>query len=280
MLPERDKSAELVCVGREVDLTDRARALALFRDAGPVDYVIHLADVSGSADWAVANAVPQFLANCVMTANVIDGWTQFQPGARLIGMSSLWAYPEQVSLADEDRYWEGRLHRATEHYGLSKKLLGVGIGAAFRQTGARGTMLVLGSVYGPGDTSGHLIPSLIRRMRENPEYLRIQGDGMATRDFIFIDDQIEAILRHLDFEGELLNIGSGVTHRVRDVVDSLVRLMPYRGAVVYDPATASGVKERRLDVSRANAMTGWPTKFVLHSLDAGLAKTLAASKLV
>ena len=46
-----------------------------------------------------------------------------------------------------------------------------------REHEMRGTMLVLGNVYGPGDTSSRVIPSLIRRMQANPPVLEVWGDG-------------------------------------------------------------------------------------------------------
>jgi nucleoside-diphosphate-sugar epimerase len=275
-LRQHDPAADVICTGLEADLTVRDTAMDLFRDCGSLDYIVHLADVAGDASWSQAHAVSQFLANSYMATHVIDAWTTHQPRARLVGMSTLWAYPERVVEAVEDRYWDGRLHVPTEHYGLVKKLFGAGIAAARRERGARGTMLVLGSVYGPGDATFHVIPSLIRRMRENVDRLEVFGDGTQTRDFIFVDDQVEGIVRHLDYDGDLLNIGSGVTHSIREVVACLARLMPYAGRIVFQAAKASGVRERRMDVTCATAATGWPANVALHSLDAGLAKTLAA----
>jgi nucleoside-diphosphate-sugar epimerase len=275
-LHQHDPAADVICSGREADLTVRDTAMQLFRDCGRLDYIVHLADVAGDANWSQAHAVSQFLANSYMATHVIDAWTTQQPGARLVGMSTLWAYPERVVRAVEDGYWDGRLHVPTEHYGLVKKLFGAGIATARRERGAHGTMLVLGNVYGPNDSTFHVIPSLIRRMRENSALLEILGDGTQTRDFIFVDDQVSGIIRHLDYDGDLLNIGSGVTHSIRDVVECLVRLTSYTGRVVFNAGTAGGVSERRMDVTRATAATGWPANVALHSLEAGLAKTLAA----
>lgn len=268
---------DVVSVGRSHDLTHRANAMAAFREAGSVDYVIHLADVQGDATWSASHATEQFLANGYMGLHVLDAWMQHQPSARFIGVSTLWAFPESIVDVRESDYWSGRMHVPTEHYGIAKKLLGVGIGAARRQRGMRGTMLVLGSVYGPADPTFHVIPSLIRRMRANPDALEILGDGTQTRDFIYVDDQIEGIVRHLDYDGDLLNIGSGSTHSVREVVDTLVRVLPYGGTVSYNPAKAAGVANRRMVVDAARAATGWPDNHRFLSLQDGLRRTVAAA---
>lgn len=275
-----DASHEVVTVGRSVDLTRRENALAAFRDAGPVDYIIHLADVQGDATWSAQHAAEQFLANHYIGLHVLDGWMQHQAQAQFVGVSSLWAFPESVVDVDEREYWNGRMHAPTEHYGFAKKLVGVGIGAARRQHGLRGTMLVLGSVYGPDDPTFHVIPSLIRRMRSQPDRLDVFGDGSQTRDFIYIDDQIEGIIRHLDHDGELLNIGSGRTYTIREVVEALVRVTAYAGEVHFDASKGAGVANRRMLVHAARAASGWPDNHQFVSLDEGLRRTVAALEVV
>jgi len=269
---------EVVTVGRGADLTQRDNALTAFADAGAVDYVIHLADVQGDAGWSSRHAAEQFLANHYIALHVLEAWMQHQPAARFVGVSSLWAFPEAVVEVRESDYWAGRMHGPTEHYGMAKKVLGVGIGAARRELGLRGTMLVLGSVYGPNDPTFHVIPSLIRRMLANPNALEIFGDGTQTRDFIYIDDQVEGIIRHLNHDGELLNIGSGTSYAIREVVDTLVRVMSYRGQVTFDAASEVGVRNRKMIVDAARVATGWPNNHEFVSLVEGLTRTVAATK--
>ena len=115
-------------------------------------------------------------------------------------------------------------------------------------------------------------------MRENPDLLEIWGDGTQTRDFIFVDDQIEGIFRHLDFNGELLNISSGASASIKEVVNILAELMDYKGKIVFDASKNAGVANRRINVSLASQTTGWPNNFQLHTLREGLLKTVNAFK--
>ncbi|HEY3861894.1 MAG TPA: NAD-dependent epimerase/dehydratase family protein [Verrucomicrobiae bacterium] len=276
----REKFGEegVVSAGREFDLREPARARELFANFGAFDYIVHLADVQGNAQWSARNAADQFLANAKISLNVLEAWRLSQPRARLICMSSLWAYPERIAEAAEADYWNGRLHQATEHYGLNKKLLGVGLEAHKRQHGMKGTSLVLGSVYGPEDATTHVIPSLLARMRQNPDRLEIWGDGTETRDFIYVDDQVRGIFEHRDYNGELLNISSGKTYSIREAVDILARLMDYKGEIVFDVSKASGTASRRINVALAGQTTGWPAQFKLHTLEEGLQKTVNSYK--
>jgi GDP-L-fucose synthase len=265
---------EVVAPPRGVDLLDRDATRQAFSGTGKVDYVLHAADVGGDARWAADHAGTQMLSNSRMALNLLEAWRDLQPQARLVGFSSLWAYPERVVEAHEEAYWDGRMHVPTEHYGLGKKLLGVGIQAMRREHGLSGTMLVLGNVYGPGDTSTRVIPSLIRRMRSSPARLEVWGDGTETRDFVYVDDQVEGVLQHLDSDAELLNVTTGVYFAIRDVVSTLSRLMDYGGEVVYQAGKGAGVARRRVDVSKAGKLTGWPGNHQLHTLEEGLRKTL------
>jgi nucleoside-diphosphate-sugar epimerase len=274
-LAERHGDDQVLAVGREFDLENSARADDLFGRHGRFGYVIHLADVQGNAAWSAAHAASQFMRNTAISWNVLRCWKAFQPDARLVTASSLWAYPEAIAVADEDHYWSGRMNVATEHYGLTKKIMGAGIEAHKREYGMHGTTLVLGSVYGPGDRSTHVIPSLIRRMRESPKRLDVLGDGTERRQFIYIDDQIEGIIRHLDYDGDLLNVVTDHAHTIADVVRILVGLVGYSGEVVFGQA-GSGGSFRKLDSRRAERVSGWPTDVSFVSLQDGLAKTVAS----
>jgi GDP-L-fucose synthase len=277
-LQERCGAEAVVSVGREFDLTEPGRVRELFEGFGAFDYIFHLADVQGNARWSAQNAATQFMANAKISANVLEAWHLWQRPARLIVLSSLWAYPATVVEAAEKDYWNGRMHQPTEHYGLNKKFLGVGLEAHKRQHGLRGTALVLGSVYGPEDATSHVIPSLLTRMRQNPDLLEIWGDGTETRDFIYVEDQVRGIFEHRDYNGELLNIASGQSYSIRQVVDILAALMEYKGRIVFDVSKASGTANRRINVTLAGQTTGWPAQFKLHTLQEGLQKTVNSFK--
>jgi GDP-L-fucose synthase len=273
-LQERFDAQSVTSVGREFDLREAPRVRELFAGFGAFDYIIHLADVQGDARWSAQNAAAQFLANAKISLNVLEAWQLWQAQARLVCLSSLWAYPESLVEAAEKDYWNGRMHRPTEHYGLNKKFLGVGLEACKRQHGMKGTCLVLGSVYGPEDSTTHVIPSLLARMRRNPDLLEIWGDGAETRDFIYVEDQVRGIFEHLDYNGELLNISSGQASSIRQVVEILARLMEYKGRIVFDASKATGAARRRINTDLAGRTTGWPGKGTLHTLEEGLRKTV------
>lgn len=273
-IKNNEPASDVLPVGHEWDLTDPIACKKLLSQSGRLDYLFHLADVSGNVKWSASHSADQFFDNTKISLSILESMREVQPQARLVGFSSLWAYPEKITLAREDSYWDGPLYGPTRHYGMNKKLFGIGLLACKQQHQMRGTVLVLGSVYGPGDHTDHVIPSLINKMKCNPNMIEVWGDGSQTRDFIYVEDQVRAIFLHKDFDGDLLNISSGQSHSVREVVDTLARLLNYNGQIVYRPAEGAGVSERRVDITKASMESGWPVKFKLHSLEEGLLKTL------
>jgi GDP-L-fucose synthase len=267
-------NSNVVSIGREYDLTDITACNKLFRQAVSFDYIFHLADVSGNARWSALHSADQFFANAKISLNILESSIKFQPNARLIGFSSLWAYPAKITWAQEQNYWDGPLHQPTQHYGLNKKFLGGGLQACKQQLNTKGTIMVLGSVYGPGDHSDHVIPALIKRLKDNPERLEVWGSGRQVRDFIYVDDQVQSIYMHKDFNGNLLNISGGQSYSIREVVETLAKILSYKGEIIYLSEEDSMDDIRCMDMTLAGQETGWPNNYKLRSLEEGLLLTI------
>jgi nucleoside-diphosphate-sugar epimerase len=269
-----EPNSEVIGIGREHDLTDLDVCMSMLRDSGCLDYIFHFADVSGNAEWSKRHSADQFLANARISINMLEAIKTVQSTAHLIGFSSAWAYPANHRNLSEEHYWDGPMLKSIQHYGLTKKVFGGGLQSYKQQYDMTGSVLVLGSVYGPGDKSDHLIPSLISRMSSDKTRLEIRGDGNQIRDFIYISDQLEAIYVHRDSNLDLLNISGGQTFTVREVVDCLADLMAYKGDIIYEINSTPSDDVRILDMSRATETTGWPRNYRLITLREGLALTL------
>ena len=273
-LAQQEPDAEIIAIGREHNLFDPAICKNVLSNCGKLDYILHFADVNGNAEWSRKHAADQYFSNMRITLNLLENVVYYQRQARFVGFSSLWAYPEKATNFSEADYWAGALAETIQQYGMSKKMLGSGLAACRQQHELKGTMLVLGSIYGPDDHSDHLVPSLISKMKSNPLELLVWGDGSQVRDFIFLDDQLRGIYQNKDYEGELLNIAGGQPASVYEVVTLLQELMNYRGKIIYMGEGNSHADDRRLDMSVATRYSGWPGNFRLKSLREGLKITI------
>jgi GDP-L-fucose synthase len=154
--------------------------------------------------------------------------------------------------------------------------------AEFFSTKAHYPMRVLvarpGNLYGPhdkfADGKSKVIPALIKRAvnMENP--FTVWGDGQDIKDFLYIDDFVEALVRALalDSKFEVLNIASGKSVRLQEVIEAILELSGNKNVEVkYDESKPSMIPVRHIDISLAQEKLGWTPQVDLR---AGLAKTI------
>ena len=154
--------------------------------------------------------------------------------------------------------------------------------AEFFSTKAHYPMRVLiarpGNLYGPhdkfADGKSKVIPALIKRAvnKENP--FTVWGDGQDIKDFLYIDDFIEALVRALALESkfEVLNIASGRSVRLQEVIEAILQLSGNSHAEVnYDESKPSMIPVRHIDISLAREKLGWVPQV---DLVMGLARTI------
>jgi GDP-L-fucose synthase len=153
-----------------------------------------------------------------------------------------------------------------------------------RQYGTDFLSIIPTNVYGPGQRyprwpmGAMVIPSLIRRFHEatanKDPRLSIWGTGRPSRDFLFVDDLVEAIVFLMNSEPEprVLNIGTGRDYTIRELADILRRVSGYEGEVVFDVSKPDGMLVKLQDVGRIHAL-GWSHKV---DLEEGIRRTYEA----
>ena len=134
------------------------------------------------------------------------------------------------------------------------------------------------NVYGPFDKfdfgTSHVLPALIRRAVEKQNPFEVWGDGSAVRDFVYVSDMVEAMLRAMErwTHFEPYNIGSGNPVTIRESLEMILRLAQHQGAeVIYDASKPTTIPVRRVDLTKAREELGFQARF---SLEEGLQKTI------
>src|SRR6185503_19799338 len=102
----------------------------------------------------------------------------------------------------------------------------------------------------------------------------VWGDGLATREFLFVDDAARGILLAAERYDEAapVNLGAGFEISIRDLAGLLAELTGYRGRLVFDASRPSGQRRRSADVSRAKRDLGFEAEIGFRE---GLARTIA-----
>lgn len=156
-------------------------------------------------------------------------------------------------------------------YGASK-LAGEGYCSAFYRTfGLETVALRFGNVYGPrSDLKSSVVAKFIKQALDE-ETLEIFGDGNQTRDFIFIDDLIDAIRRSADqanIGGNIFQIATGVETTINEATQLLLKELNDRGLnktkVVNTDSRLGDVNRNFSDISKALTMLGWTPKTPLR----------------
>ncbi|MEM2185323.1 MAG: GDP-mannose 4,6-dehydratase [Candidatus Methanomethylicia archaeon] len=111
-------------------------------------------------------------------------------------------------------------------------------------------------------TYSAVIPRTIRRILEGkpPE---IFGDGLQTRDYIYVKDTCNAAIKialNNSLKGEVINIGSGKEVRIIDLVKTICKMMNYKGKIIYKPARPGDVRRHCADISKARKLLNFEPK--------------------
>ncbi len=213
---------------RDCDLRDGAKVRHLFESIRP-DYVFHLAarvhGIGGNSRYKS----DILFDNVLINTNVIE-YARRAGTRRIVAMGSGCVYPVLQGREElfEEHVWTGPPHPSEDSYAHSKRLMLAQLEAAREQYGLSSAFAISGNLYGPHDSfnieEGHVIPSLVAKFhaaRRNGTSVKVWGSGVAIRDFTYADDiarALIAIFRNL--EGAV-NMGSGMRHPIRDIVDTL-----------------------------------------------------------
>jgi len=181
---------------------------------------------------------------------------------------TLYGVPDDVPVR------EAHAQRPVSPYGVSKKAVGDYLHYYREIRGLEYTVLALANVYGPRqDPHGEAgVVAIFAGLLLENRRPTIYGDGGQTRDFVFVDDVVDAFVRAAEKGGGLLmNIGTGVETSVHQLFDAMAQLTGYDEAPRYAPERAGELRRSALDPGRAAIHLGWKPWTVL---DDGLARTL------
>jgi UDP-glucose 4-epimerase len=156
-------------------------------------------------------------------------------------------------------------------YGASK-LAGEGYCSAFYKTfGVHTVALRFSNVYGPGSTHKSSVVAKFIKQALNRETLTIYGDGAQTRDFIFIDDLIDAVYKAAviknDIGGETFQIATSRETTIDEITGLLLGVLEANGIdlprVEKTTPRLGDVKRNFSDTTKAKNILGWRNEWSL-----------------
>jgi GDP-L-fucose synthase len=246
------------------DLRQPEAAERLYTENPTATMVIHLAATVGGIG-ANRKHPGTFFYDNIMMGTLVQEYARRAGVRRFVGVGTICAYPKFTPVPfHEDDLWNGYPEETNAAYGLVKKMLLVQSQAYRQEFGFNAIHIMPTNLYGPGDNfdpeSSHVIPALIDRMyrakQAGVNHVMLWGDGSPTREFIYVKDAAEGILKaaaQYDSD-EPVNLGSGMEISIRDLALLIARLTGFEGEVRWDTSKPNGQPRRNLDTSRAEAM--------------------------
>ena len=273
----------------ELDLRDQAAVSRFLAESRPDAVIVAAARVGGihANDTYPAEFIYD---NLMMEANLIHG--AWQTGCeKLLFLGSSCIYPK----FSDQPIWEeslltGLLEPTNEPYAIAK-IAGIKLCESYnRQYGTDFRSLMPTNLYGPGDNfhaaDSHVIPALMGWIHEakagGEASVTVWGTGNAMREFLHVDDLAGACLHvlglsRMELEEAIepmcshINVGTGSDVTIRQLAETLARVVGYEGELVFDSEKPDGTPRKLLDVSKINGL-GWEASI---GLDEGLASTYA-----
>ena len=265
---------------REHDLTRPETAPALLAAHEP-SIVIHLAARVGGIGFNQAEPARLYRDNLLMGTYVIDA-TLAAATEKTVLVGTVCSYPKFTPVPfHEESLWDGYPEETNAPYGIAKKANLIHAQVNQAQYGQRFAYLIPTNHYGPGDkfhpTVSHVIPALIKKcvdaVEQGADKIDVWGTGRASREYLFVEDAADAIVRAAELlEGsEPVNLGNDHEVTIRETVETIARLVGFDGELVWDPTKPDGQPRRRVDATRAANLFGWRAETTFED---GLRRTI------
>ncbi len=286
---ERQGFTQIITKGRqELDLLDQRSVEDFFAAEQPEFVFLAAAKVGGiyANDTYPADFIRE---NLIIQTNVIEA--SRQAGVkRLLFLGSSCIYPKLCPQPIKEEYLlTGPLEPTNRSYAIAK-IAGIEQCWSYnRQHGTQYLAAMPTNLYGPGDNfdlkNSHVLPALIRKTAEakfdGRKELGVWGSGTPRRELMYSDDLAEACTFLLNLEDSkfqslmvedappLINIGTGEDVTIRELAETVARVLEFEGELVFDASKPDGTPRKLMDVTRLHQL-GWKHT---TSLEQGIKRT-------
>ncbi len=284
------KQPEVTVITRsrsELNLLDQ-NAVANFFESNDIDQVYLAAAKVGGI--IANNTYPaEFIYENLMIQNNIIHGGHLAGVNDLLFLGSSCIYPKLAEQPmQESALLTGTLEPTNEPYAIAK-IAGIKMCESYNRQYERNYRSVMPTnLYGENDNfhpeNSHVIPALLRRFHEaklaGDDKVIAWGSGKPMREFLHVDDMAAASIHVMNLSDDVynsntqemlshINVGTGVDCTIRELVETVAKVVDFKGEIEFDVSKPDGAPRKLMDVSRLKSL-GWQYEI---SLEDGLAQT-------
>lgn len=197
--------------------------------------------------------------NSVMILNVLEAVKNYSPHTKILYTGSTCIYPkENPQPINEKRFMMGPLEETNKGYAVAKGMGIIGCQLYRKQYGINAIAAMPTNLYGLHDNydleSSHFIAAMIVKFvnaKKNETPLQFWGTGKPRREALYADDCADACIYLMQNynEPEIVNIGTGYDHSIKEYIDIAEKVFNYDGEILWDTSKPDGTFEKRTDIT-------------------------------
>ncbi len=246
-----------------IDIRDYGDVQEVFND-NKIDCVIHLAAMAGVRP-SIDNPLYYQTVNCVGTQNILEAMKKANV-TKLVMASSSSVYGNCDKVPFREDFI---VDYAISPYAATKKANEVMTHVYHKLYNFNVIMLRFFTVYGPRQRPDLAINKFTKLMLNNEE-IPMFGDGSTSRDYTFVDDIVDGIIRSIDYVSsnddvyEIINLGNSSPVSLKEMIDEIGKVVHKTPIIKQLPMQPGDVNKTYADISKAQRMLGYNPKTSFH----------------
>ena len=266
ILDSEDKHHVLEITGKDqVDLT-RYELLSDYLSEFKPKIIINCAAFVGGISYGYKHPAKMLYENSLMAINLYKASLEHNVD-KLINPISNCAYPGKLTTYKEEYFFDGPPDKSVYNYGISKRLY-VQLGDRFfEENNFSSVNVVISNMYGPYDhfdiERSHALGAIIKKVhdakKDNINKVEIWGTGKPIREWLYVKDGAEALIRSMSLEPghHFFNVGIEKGISVIELAEIIKEKFGWNGEFELNTSKPDGVLEKKVDGNLGQIKLGW-----------------------
>ena len=266
LLDSEDRHHVFEITGKDqVDLT-RYEFLSDYLSEFKPKVIINCAAFVGGISYGYKHPAKMLYENSLMAINLYKASLEHNVD-KLINPISNCAYPGKLTTYKEEYFFDGPPDKSVYNYGISKRLY-VQLGNSFfEENNFSSVNVVISNMYGPYDhfdiERSHALGAIIKKVhdakKDNINKVEIWGTGKPIREWLYVKDGAEALIRSMSLEPghHFFNVGVEKGISVIELAEIIKDKFGWNGEFELDTSRPDGVLEKKVDGNLGQIKLGW-----------------------